>query len=46
MKEIKIYIKKTPISDWQYIGTVHTYKHANQVQALAAAKGYYTKVEE
>lgn len=43
---IKIYIKATPISEWQLIGEVATWERANQVQARAAAKGYYYKAVE
>lgn len=43
---IKIYVKATPISEWQFIGEVATWKRANQVKARAAAKGYYCKAVE
>ena len=46
MKNIKIYVKKTPISEWQFIGTVHTTEHANRVYANCARKGYYCKAVE
>ena len=46
IKMIKIYIKATPISDWQFIGEVATWEHANKVEAKAAAKGYYFKAVE
>ena len=40
----EIYVKKTPISEWQYIGKVNTQDHANAVYNKANAKGYYCKV--
>lgn len=40
---IKVYIKKTPISEWQYIGEVHTTEQVNKIHAKATAKGYYCK---
>lgn len=43
-KMAKIYIKKTPISDWQFIGTVKQ-EQVNQIQARASMFGYYCKVE-
>ena len=39
----KIYVKKTPISKWQYIGEVNK-EHVNAVCNKANAKGYYCKV--
>lgn len=41
----QIYIKKTPISDWQYIGMVKA-EQVSGVYARAAAKGYYCKAVE
>ena len=40
----KIYVKKTPISEWQYIGEVETQSHANAIYNKANANGYYCKV--
>ena len=45
MKNIKIYVKKTPISEWQFLGEVATMEKANKVWAKATAKGYYCRVE-
>ena len=44
MKMFEIYIKKTPISKWQYIGEVATQDHANKVYNKANANGYYCKI--
>ena len=46
MKNIKIYVKKTLASEWQYIGTVYTAEHANRVYANCARKGYHCKAVE
>jgi hypothetical protein len=46
MKNIKIYVKKTPISEWQLLGEVATIEHANKVWTKASAKGYYCKIEQ
>lgn len=43
-KMFEIYVKKTPISEWQYIGKVNTQEHANAIFNKANAKGYYCKV--
>lgn len=43
---IKIYIKATPISEWQLLGEVATIERANKVWARANAKGYYCKIEQ
>ena len=40
---IKVYLKATPISQWQYVGIAKDYKSANIIIAEAHAKGYYCK---
>ncbi len=42
---IKIYVKKTPISEWQFLGEVASIEHANRVWKKANAKGYYCRIE-
>ena len=46
MRNFEVYIKKTPCSDWQCIGTVHSIEHANSVEKKATAQGYYFKKVE
>lgn len=43
---IKIYIKATPISEWQCIGTVDNWTKANKIIARANMQGYYAKGEQ
>lgn len=43
-KMFKIYVKVTPISQWQYIGETKSQAQANQIFLQANAKGYYCKV--
>ena len=40
---IKIYVKATPISQWQYIGKANDWTEANKIIARANANGYYAK---
>ena len=44
--EIKIYIRKNPLGDWQYLTTVKTWTRARQIENACAVGGYFFNAEE
>ena len=46
MEKIVVYVRTTPVADWQEYTQVDTYAEANQIYNRLSARGYYVKLRE